>query len=56
MSSMPIKEKQLGLKKSSRPKYNDNDGFESKKVKPHATEDWHGKLSGKHVHINNFKD
>ena len=50
MSSVPIREKQLGLKKSSRPENNDNEGFETRKAKSHMGENWKGKVSGKHKH------
>jgi len=50
MSSVPIKIKQLGMKESKRPEYNDNDGFKTVKAKAHMDEDWGGKTKGKTKH------
>lgn len=50
MSSVPIKEKQLGLKQGSRPEGDDNAGFESKKAKAHLGENWGGSVEGKTKH------
>lgn len=54
MSSVPIKMKQLGLKESKRPKGDDNAGFKSVKATAHMSENWNGKVSGKHKHT--YKD
>lgn len=48
--NVPLREKQLGLKKGSRPEDNDNDGFESVKAKAHMGEDWGGTTKGKTKH------
>lgn len=53
MSSLPIRERQLNLKKSSRPEGDDNKGFEgsSGKEKPsYRYEDWEGTVKGKTKH------
>ena len=50
MSSVPLKEQQLGLKESRRPSGNDNTGFASKKATSHMGENWHGKVKGKITH------
>lgn len=53
MSSQPIKQKQLGLKESSFPKFHGNDGFEggAKNPKPLADySDWEGTVKGKTKH------
>ena len=53
MSSLPIKQIQLGLKESRRPSGNDNAGFKgySGKPEPLSTHsDWKGTVKGKTKH------
>lgn len=53
MSSQPIKQKQLGLKKSDTPDYTMNDGFEGSDGKPkpvYEKDDWQGSVKGKTKH------
>lgn len=59
MSSQPIKIKQLGLKKSSRPSDDDNAGFEveSGKAKPlYKESQWQGKTKGGTKHNPKFSN
>lgn len=53
MSSVPIKEKQLGLKEARRPKGDDNKGFKGSTANPDAPykeDDWQGTVKGKTKH------
>lgn len=53
MSSLPIREKQLGLKESKRPSGNDNAGFKGYSGKPapvYKDSDWQGTVKGKNKH------
>ena len=53
MSSVPIREKQLGLKESKRPSEDDNKGFKGSTANPDAPykyNDWKGTVKGKTKH------
>ena len=53
MSSVPIRERQLGLKESKRPSGNDNAGFKGSTSNPAAIykkSDWQGTVKGKTKH------
>ena len=53
MSSLPLREKQLGLKESKRPSGDDNSGFKGYSGKPKPLskyEDWEGTVRGKIKH------
>lgn len=60
MSSLPIKQKQLGLKESKRPSGDDNKGFKGYSGKPkplYKESDWQGTVKGKITHIHkNYGD
>ena len=53
MSSLPIRQKQLGLKESPPPASNPNKGFKGSTANPTSPSkesDWQGTTSGKHKH------
>jgi len=59
LSSLPIRQKQLGLKDSKHPEFHGNDGFKvDKKIRqaPAYHGDWAGTVKGKTKHTYKVED